>query len=334
MLNDKIIYRVDGGKKLGYGHLYRAIELSKLLIDSFKIIIVIKKDKSGHNYLRKKIRKGILIKKKKSLKGLLDDNVKGVIFDTTFLLKKELILIKKKKIKIIVLEDFKNISKNYANLIINAIVSGSKNKIINIKNGKEYLGSKYKVFKNNIEDYKRTESKKKNLITISLGGGEVYEGEILKLIKTLYPILVQFKLNINLILGNGVSDKTFIKLKKLPYKIKIFKNLNNIFSILSKSLFVICGGGGTAYEAAYFNCVTFFISRVKHQEKNINYFIKNKYGRKIPYQGKKKELLVFFNKYLLNKKFITQQQKISKKIISSNGVSNVIKLIKNKINEK
>lgn len=334
MPNDRIIYRVDGGEKLGYGHIHRAIELKKFLIKSFKVNIVINEDKSGFNYLKKKIGNVIHIKKKTSLLNLIDNNTKGIIFDTTSLSESELIRIKKKKIKIIVLEDFKDLSKNHANLIINAIVSGNKHQIKKIKNGKKYIGSKYKVFKSNIVKYKKITPKKENIITITLGGGEVNDGEILKVVNTLYPILIRFNLSINLIIGNGVSVKTFISLRKLPYRIKIYRNLNNIFSILSKSLFVICGGGGTAYESAYFNCVTFFISRVKHQEKNINFFIKNKFGKKVPNLEKKRELLVFFNKYLLNKKFVMQQQKISKRIISSNGATNVIRLIKNKINEK
>ena len=114
-------------------------------------------------------------------------------------------------------------------------------------------------------------------------------------------------------------------------KIKIYQNLDNIFSILSKSLFVICGGGGTAYESAYFNCVTFFITRVSHQKRNINFFLKNSFGKKLPHLSKKKELNIFFERYLLNKKFILVQQKISKKIISSNGISQLVKLIKDKL---
>ena len=163
------------------------------------------------------------------------------------------------------LEDFQNISNIYANLIINAIVSGNKFKLDKIKNGEKYTGSKYKVFKINIEKYKK--NIQKNIITISLGGGEVYEGEILKVITSLYPILIKYNFKINLIIGNGVNYKTYLKIKRLYLKIKIYRNLNNIFAILSKSKFVICGGGGTAYESAYFNCVTFFIPRVNHQKK-------------------------------------------------------------------
>ena len=265
---------------------------------------------------------------------LIDNQTKAIIYDTVFLSKRELIRIKVKKIKIIVLEDFKKISNNYANLIINAIVSGNKSKFDKIKNGERYIGSKYKVFKTNIKNYKKKLSKKKKMITISLGGGEVYDGETLKVVKSLYPILIKHNLKINLIIGNGVTHKTYLKIKESSLKIKIYRNLNNIFSILSKSLFVICGGGGTAYESAYFNCVTFFIPRVNHQKKNINFFLKNNFGKKLPQLSKKKELNIFFERYLLNKKFILEQQKISKKIISLNGIHKVVKLIKDKINER
>lgn len=334
MVNEKIIYRLDGGKKLGYGHIHRAIELRKFLIKKFNVKFVITREISGFSYLKKKTKNIIFLNKKKNLDKLIDNQTKAIIYDTVFLSKRELIRIKVKKIKTIVLEDFKKISNNYANLIINAIVSGNKSKFDKIKNGERYIGSKYKVFKTNIKNYKKKLSKKKKMITISLGGGEVYDGETLKVVKSLYPILIKHNLKINLIIGNGVSHKTYLKIKELSLKIKIYRNLNNIFSILSKSLFVICGGGGTAYESAYFNCVTFFIPRVNHQKKNINFFLKNNFGKKLPQLSKKKELNIFFERYLLNKKFILEQQKISKKIISSNGIHKVVKLIKDKINER
>ena len=62
------------------------------------------------------------------------------------------------------LEDFQNISNIYANLIINAIVSGNKFKLDKIKNGEKYTGSKYKVFKINIEKYKKKYPKKKKIL--------------------------------------------------------------------------------------------------------------------------------------------------------------------------
>ena len=98
------------------------------------------------------------------------------------------IRIKNKKIKIIALEDFQKISNNYANLIINAIVSGNKSKFYKIKNGEKFLFVNIKF--SNIENYKKKLSKKKEMVTISLGGGEVYDGEILKVIKSLYPIFI------------------------------------------------------------------------------------------------------------------------------------------------
>ena len=334
MVNEKIIYRLDGGAKLGYGHIHRAIELRKFLKKKFNVKFVISKESSGYLYLKNKIKNIIFLNKKKKNFKLIDDKTKAIIFDTALLSRKELISIKEKKIKIIVLEDFQNISNIYANLIINAIVSGNKFKLDKIKNGEKYTGSKYKVFKINIEKYKKKISKKKNIITISLGGGEVYEGEILKVITSLYPILIKYNFKINLIIGNGVNYKTYLKIKRLYLKIKIYRNLNNIFAILSKSKFVICGGGGTAYESAYFNCVTFFIPRVNHQKKNVNFFIKNNFGKKIPNLSRKKKLNIFFERYLFNKKFIFKQQKISKKIINSNGIDKVTKLIIDKIDER
>ena len=53
------------------------------------------------------------------------------------------------------LEDFQNISNIYANLIINAIVSGNKFKLDKIKNGEKYTGSNIKYLKLILKNIKK-----------------------------------------------------------------------------------------------------------------------------------------------------------------------------------
>ena len=95
MVNEKIIYRLDGGAKLGYGHIHRAIELRKFL-KKFNVKFVISKESSGYLYLKNKIKNIILLNKKKKLFKLIDDKTKAIIFDTALLSRKELISIKEK----------------------------------------------------------------------------------------------------------------------------------------------------------------------------------------------------------------------------------------------
>tara|TARA_A100001011_G_scaffold396920_1_gene496351 strand:- start:3107 stop:4120 length:1014 start_codon:yes stop_codon:yes gene_type:complete len=336
-MKKKIIYRVDGGSKLGYGHLYRAIELKKILKKNLNtdLDFLIKKEYDGYLFLKKRAKNAIFFKKNQFLNILKKKNYDAIIFDTALISISELKqAYRYKKTKIIVFEDFKNISKNYANLIINAIVSGSQNKKKKIKNGIKYVGSKYKIFKNNITRYQPQPIHKRNNFTITLGGGEVNSNEILNTIKRLYPFLKKYNFKINLIVGHGVDKKVIKKIKNLLLDIKIYINLNNIFSILSRSLFVVTGGGGTVYECAYFNCIPLYIVRAKHQRSNIRYFLKNRYGKLLPPLNNNVQLDKFFNEILLNKKFIRLQNNISKKIIKLNGINMVQKLISNTLRNK
>lgn len=336
-MKKKIIYRVDGGRKLGYGHLYRAIELNKILTNTLntELDFLIKKEYDGYLFLKKRVKNIICFKKNQFFSILKKKNYDAIIFDTALMSISELKqAYSLKKTKIIVFEDFKNISKNYANLVINAIVSGSQNKKKKIKNGIKYVGSKYKIFKNNITRYQPQSIYKKKNFTITLGGGEVNSNEILNTAKRLYPFLKKYNFKINLIVGHGVDKKVLKKIKNLLLNVKIYYNLKNIFSILSRSLFVVTGGGGTVYECAYFHCIPLYIVRAKHQRKNIRYFLKNRYGKLLPQLNNNVQLNKFFNDILLNKKFIRLQTNISKKIIKSNGINIVQKLISNTLKNK
>jgi len=49
----KIIYRVDGGVRLGMGHLKRAVVLAEELGDEFEMRFYVREDDTGFGYLRK-----------------------------------------------------------------------------------------------------------------------------------------------------------------------------------------------------------------------------------------------------------------------------------------
>ena len=68
-MKKKIIYRVDGGSKLGYGHLYRAIELKKILKKNLNtdLDFLIKKEYDGYLFLKKRAKNAIFFKKNQFL---------------------------------------------------------------------------------------------------------------------------------------------------------------------------------------------------------------------------------------------------------------------------
>ena len=328
-----VVYRVDGGPKEGYGHIIRAINIQNAFKkNNLNFTFIIKKERKGFYYLKKKIKKKIIYLKNTNnyeFETMFKLKPKLVIFDTLNTSKKIFKELSKEKIKFIVFEDYKNKALSYSNLIFNCNLDGPKSRKLKIKNGIKYFGYPFKIFKPNIKNYFKKSPK--NDLTICLGGGEVYKGEIKKIITNLWSILKDYKLNINLVLGHGVNRNTIKNLINKKYKMRIFHNLQNIFPLLNKSKYLITGGGSTVYEGVYFNCINFCYGRNTHQKNNIKKFKDAKFCIEIRSLNKL-YLKKFFKKNLLiNKPLISN--KIQKKIFKNQGLLLVKQKILKLLNE-
>ena len=232
-----IIYRVDGGSKLGFGHIKRAITLNKIFYKK-KINFYVKKEVEGFNYIKKFIKNAGLINNEIEKQILIKATNTLIIFDTLLLNKSILEKINLKTNKLIVFEDLKMISKNYANLIINAIVDGPIHREIKIKNGKKLSGSIFKI-------YHKPEKiiKKEKIITICFGGGNFPKLTYMKCINNLLKVEKLKNYRIICIIGPG--SKILKKDLKSHRRLKILNDVNNLDRFLAKSKIFIGGGGGT-----------------------------------------------------------------------------------------
>ena len=102
--NKNLILRVDGGKKLGFGHLYRALILIKN-IKNFKFKIFIEKDIHGFNFLKKRRLEVKKISKKDEFKKFEEANADTLILDSIIVSKNTIRKYKKKFQKLIIFED-------------------------------------------------------------------------------------------------------------------------------------------------------------------------------------------------------------------------------------
>ena len=82
-----IVYRVDGGRNLGYGHIFRSISIENDLKNYFKFKFLVIKDKAGFNFLKTKIKNVKLINYKNESLEIFRLQPKLVIFDTLHLKK-------------------------------------------------------------------------------------------------------------------------------------------------------------------------------------------------------------------------------------------------------
>tara|TARA_B100001059_G_scaffold230071_1_gene263693 strand:- start:917 stop:1918 length:1002 start_codon:yes stop_codon:yes gene_type:complete len=325
--NKNLILRVDGGKKLGFGHLYRALILIKN-IKNFKFKIFIKKDIHGFNFLKKRRLEVKKISKKDEFKKFEEANADTLILDSIIVSKNTIKKYKKKFQKLIIFEDLGDKGQNYANLIFNSIVNGPRHKIEKIKYGIRYIGAKYKIL--NTQSIQK-KMKKDNSAVISFGGGDYNRKTIFRIIN-ITNALSDLKIKTKIIYGPGVTKKTISQIQSKTGDIKVYNKPKQIHSILKKSLFLFCAGGGTIYDGIINKCIIFYSPINYHQKKNISNFQKIKCGFLIN-NFKTSYLKKYIRKVINDKILINQQLKKYKNIIQENGIIEVAKILNQFLNK-
>ena len=126
--NKKLILRVDGGKKLGFGHLYRTLTIIKC-IKNYNFKLFIREDRNGFNFLKKNKIDVKKISNKNEFKELKKTKAETLILDTIAISKNRIKQYKKIFKKLVIFEDLDNKGQKYANLIFNSIINGPINKI-------------------------------------------------------------------------------------------------------------------------------------------------------------------------------------------------------------
>lgn len=319
--NKCLILRVDGGKKLGFGHLYRALTIIRY-IKNHKFKIFIEKDIKGFNFLKKNKIDVKKISKKNELNELKKIQAETLILDSIIVSKNRIKQYKKIFKKLIIFEDLGSKGENYANLIFNSIIDGPINKIKKIRYGKKYIGAKYKILNSQLTQKR---FKKDKSAVISFGGGNYNKKTISKIISIIKVLLV-LKIKTKIIYGPGVTKKTILIIKKTVGNIDAYNQPREIQSILKKSSLLFCAGGGTIYDGIANKCIIFYSPINNHQKKNISMFRKIKCGFLIN-DFKVNFLKQYISKVLNNKSLINLQLKKYQKIIQKNGLIEVNKIL-------
>ncbi len=265
-----ILFRTAGGtthgKELGFGHIYRCINLANslknnnihFLVEDFgNAAYVLRKNRYSKIHL---LEKDIELKLDigKSIKYLNDKKIDILIIDR-YKISKKYVSHMKKYVKTVMISDLNE--KNYdANLVINGFI-GFKNKIIKNKHGTRcLLGPKYQIL--NGEFAKKDLNQTKESLLATFGG---FDDERISLMLLKIIVKMDLKIQIKIILG---AD---IKLNKLERKrisnksIKIISNTNNMHKEMKNVKYGLCSGGLTTYEFATLGIPFGIICQNKHQ---------------------------------------------------------------------
>ncbi len=328
-----ILIRTAGGKapgkEIGFGHLYRTMNLAKELRKHNVYFMINDYSKAAIILKNNNFKKIISLKKELTLK---DDIAKTINF------------IYKNKIDIIIIDKYK-ISRKYvssikrkcftvmisdlniidydSDLLINGFI-GFKNKIIKNKfNSTCLLGPAYQILHKKFQE-KRIKQKKIDLL-ISVGGfDEKGVSEIV--LKTIQNYLSEMQIKV--ILGPGTKKSKFLKNleKKFPNNLSIVNETNLMAYEIATARYGISSGGLTSYEFAAMNIPFGIICQARHQLQTAKEWEKNGYGINLGVPGSSihEKIQKFVLKIIKNKDF----RKIRKtKLIDGFGSARVSKQI-------
>lgn len=274
-MKHKILFRTAGGrskgKELGFGHIYRTINLAKefskdeiyFLIEDFggakKIIL-----KNGFKNVTSINKKNNLEKDyTTTIDFIKKNNIELVIFDK-YKINRNYVKKFKKFVKTIVISDLSHINYN-SNLLVNGFI-GFKNELIK-KNSTTYLlGPKYQILDPKFKNHKLKRNSKKNFKKLLITVGGYDENNIIELfLKSILNYLQFFKLTIILGPATNLTKNLQLMEKTYPNNIKLITSTSNMKQKILTCDFGICSGGLTSYEFATLGKPFAIICQNSHQ---------------------------------------------------------------------
>jgi len=243
----KIIFRTNGGKNIGLGHLYRCVSLAEALNENDKnneIIFI-------SNSETKRIIEENNFRFTESDKFDTEDSEKIkkfnpdiIIFDS-YLADNEYLKILKRISKLIIFDDNNDIyDSSIPDIIINGNIHAHNLNYFNKKN--HFLGPEYLILKKEYRNYKETATinNTEKSIMITTGGAD-FNRVMIKFVKSLKNL----NLTKYIIIGPSYEEDYIKEIKKETDKsFKIIFKPKSLREYIEKSDFVITAAGSTVYE--------------------------------------------------------------------------------------
>jgi spore coat polysaccharide biosynthesis predicted glycosyltransferase SpsG len=267
----RVAFRVDGGRKLGLGHLSRCISLANFLsskkIESIFLIsdYSIKNIICSNNHNVEKINPGpkevidiLKIIKKNNCKVLVIDSKRSKI--------PKIIQKIRTKTKVVLIDNIK--AANFADLVI---LPGVKELFRNPPSN-SLIGLDYFLL-NTKAPIKKTRKKNKTIF-FSAGGSDKRD-----ITSKIVSVFLKKKQNFKMIIVLGKFYSKDVKIKKMigeDERFILYKDPENFLELMSKSTLGIITFGVTAYEAAALKLPVFIISHSNENHQSAK--IVEKYG--------------------------------------------------------
>jgi CMP-N-acetylneuraminic acid synthetase/spore coat polysaccharide biosynthesis predicted glycosyltransferase SpsG len=325
----KIVFRVDGDKKIGLGHVYRTITLAKRMAFNHDVCFVMdEKKKMGVEKVLEYHFDIRLFSDKKNLMEVISDLNPDIVVNDILDTDKEYVkFLKENGYSVINFEDMGE-GVEYADVVINALYENS------YPPENHFYGYKYICLRDEFYIFpKKTVKEDVDRILITFGGTDP-NNLTMKTLKAVEELDIK-DINFNVILGLGCSDKESINeyishLIKKGFSVSLKENVSMMAKEMYDADIVITSNGRTVYEVA--SVGTPCISIAQNEREVMHLFVHN--SKAINYLGMahtlkmnklKKELLDLINDY-------DHRKEMSKKLLSFDlqaGINRVCDLILN-----
>lgn len=312
MNNSLVIFRVIGNRKIGLGHIYRAITIADELKDNKIIFISDLSNRRILNHLVPKKYKVLIFKKMDIVRKIVQKNPVLVINDILSTKKSDVESYNKNKIRTINFEDLGQGAK-YADLTINEIYDNPLNNNKNTLWGNEYffLRKEFNTIK------PRPFKKKLSNVLITFGGSDQHN-LTLKTYLTIKDICKDNSIRIHIV--TGPAYKYLSLLYKETYhntNVEIHHSTGIISKIMRKCDIAISSNGRTVFELAHMNLPTIVMPQHKREQTHTfssietGFILLKMYKKDITLNKLKKSFNSLIEDNIFRKELFTKMKKIN-----------------------
>lgn len=271
----RIIFRVDGDKETGLGHIYRSLILANNLAFNHDIFFLMDKRKNlGINKVSEYLFNIKLFDDEKDLFYIVEkispDIIINDVLDTT---RNYVLKLQEKGIFVVNFEDLGEGS-DYANLIINALYEKS------YPGKNHYYGYKYECLRDEFLIFPKKEIKKQVENILLTFGGTDPNNLTLRTLNSIQKLGLK-DMNTGIIIGPGYGhvdsliDK-ITQLKKMGFRIKLKKDVRLMAKEILQADLIITSNGRTIYEIASIGTPCISISQNEREARHL--FVHNSNG--------------------------------------------------------
>jgi UDP-2,4-diacetamido-2,4,6-trideoxy-beta-L-altropyranose hydrolase len=267
----KIVFRVDGGPKIGIGHLIRCLALSEELVkkanDCYFLTNI-----DNDSILKNKIKYFNINYRKINSNDDLNDllsfskgkKIDWIITDNYCINSNYLKKIKKNGFKLLSIDDTAQIH-YYSDIVVNQNIGADKLKFSFEKYSKILSGPKYVMLRNELlkrKEKNQNSDVRKILITF---GGSDNDNFTLKILKVLNSINLKHKILIISGPFNPYNSILINYIKRSRVNSDLIISPEKMANIYLKSDIAISAGGSTCYELAYYGIPNIIITIADNQ---------------------------------------------------------------------